>query len=266
MKFCQLTPPRLAGYLEISPTKGTTLKIKQGRDVEVKEMKFAPYPLGLVAVRGRWVKQQGKNKSEVKWLVLLPWSSPACDGAGEVKGAALYEGYMPGRLSWGDGLVEVLETPEVEFGAVDPVGVRWGWLTWKRDGDKVSAVWMPHPIAQEDVWGRFKHIHAEESRRWLNSRVAAAEVRGWLAVAPEVKASSADMFDGADPFGPPPGAEAARDPGGFGPPPGPYSNPPPGRGEQLLEDAARRSALAGEQGPPPAPPQGRPVDPNAPPF
>lgn len=268
MLYCQMTPPRLAGYLETSPVQGTTLKIKgggRGAELEVKPYKFNSLPMGIVAVRGRWLKQGGKNKSEVKWLVLLPWASPAYDGSGEVKGPALYEGYMPGRLSWGDGLVDVLETPGVEFGVVDPVEVRWGWLGWKMEGEKTSATWTPHPIDKEDIWGRFRHIHAGESRRWLGSRVAAPEIRGWLAVAPEVKSvtQAADMPDFGDMFGPPPGVEAPRDGGGFGAPPGPYSNPLPSqRGEQLLENAARRSALAGETGPPPAPPQGDPVDPS----
>lgn len=261
MKFCQMTPPRLAGYLETSPAQGTTLKIKgggKGSELEVKPFKFNWLPMGIVAIRGRWLKQGGKNKSEVKWLVLLPWASPSYDGAGEVKGPALYEGYMPGRLSWGDGLTDVLETPGVEFGAVDPVEVRWGWLGWKTEGEKTSPIWRAQPLDKEDIWSRFRHIHAEESRRWLGSRIAAPEIRGWLAVAPEVKsaAQAAELPDFGEMFGPPPGVEAPSSGGGFGPPPGPYSNPPPERERQLLEDAARRSALAGEQGPPPAPPAG----------
>lgn len=272
MKFCQMTPPRLAGYLETNNTQGTTLKIKGGKgsELEVKPLKFGAFPLGVVAIRGRWLKQGNKNKSEVKWLVLIPWSAPACDGAGEVKGASLYEGYVPGRLSWGEGLEGIIETPAEEYGAaIDPIEVRWGWLSWKRDGEKTSPLWTPHPL-EDDVWARFarSHIHSEESRRWLKSCVSPCEVRGWLAVAPEVKAlsSSGDVPDFGDMFGPPPGVEAPRDAGGFGSPPGPYSNPPPERERQLLEDAARRAQLAGEQGAPPAPAGGQVLDPNAPPF
>ena len=271
MRYAQLTPPRLAGYLETSNAQGTTLKIKGGKgsELEVKPFKLNALPMGVIAIRGQWLKQGGKNKSEVKWLVLIPWATPAYDGAGEVKGAALYEGYMPGRLSWGEGLESVLNTPEIDYATHDdPLGVRWGWLSWRQDGEKTSAVWTPHPIEREDIWGRFRHIHAGESRRWLGSRTAAAEVRGWLAMRAEVKAAAmtGDAPDFGEMFGPPPGFEAPRDWGGFGGPPGSHSYPPSDRERQLLEDAARRAQLAGEEGPPPAPPQGRPLDPNAPPF
>ena len=270
MLNCQLTPPRLAGYLETNNTNGSTLKIKGGKgsELEVKPLKFAAFPLGVVAIRGRWLKQGGKNKSEMKWLVLCPWASPACDGAGEVKGGSLYEGYVPGRLSWGEGLESILNTPAEMYGLED-LEVRWGWLSWKRDSEKTSPIWTAHP-PEDDVWARFarSHIHSEESRRWLKARTSPGEVRGWLAVAPETKsaAQAAELPDFGEMFGPLPGVEAQRNSGGFGPPPGPYSNPPPERERQLLEDAARRAQLAGEQGPPPAPTGGQVLDPNAPPF
>lgn len=257
MRYAQLTPPRLAGYIETSGAQGTTLKVR-GKELEVRPMKHAALPMGVIAIRGRWTKQGGKNKSEVKWLVLLPWWAAACDGQGEIRGAALYEGYMPGRLSWGEGLDSVLTTPETDYATHDdPVGVRWGWLTWKKDGEKTSPLWTPHPMDREDIWTRFVHVHAQHSRDWLKARASAAEVRGWLAMMPEIKSSAPTMDDDAPlpfglPPGLPPGLEGQGHGQGFGLPPGPYSQPPDQRAQRMLEEAARRSAAAGEQGPPPA--------------
>lgn len=228
MLYCQLTPPRLAGYLETNQ-QGAQIKVK-GATLDVRPLKFSPFPLGVVAIRGRWAQDgSGKPKSEMKWLVLIPWSSAACDGKGEVKGAALYEGYMPGKLSWGDGLEGVLNSPAIVYGTVDKIPVRWGWMTWEQDGEKTRPVWKPHPEAMGDIWVKFTHVHAQHSREWLEARTSAAEVRGWLAAGQETRARSAAPADIPD-FG---GVDSL----GFGPPPGAYTPAaPPQRAAPPQED------------------------------